>query len=44
MQRCADRDDEFERYYEYIAQNAVKRGLVKSPEEYKWYWHFERKM
>ena len=38
------REDEFERYDDYVAQNAVKRGLAKSPEGYKWYWHFDRKL
>lgn len=27
-----DRDEEFERYYEYIALNAVERGLANRPE------------
>jgi len=39
-----NREDEFERYYDYIAQNAVKRGLASTPEEYKWHWHFDRKL
>jgi REP element-mobilizing transposase RayT len=36
--------DEFERYYTYIAENAVKAGLAATPEEYRWYWHFDRKL
>ncbi len=34
------RDDaEFDEKWNYIAGNAVKRGLAKSCEEYQWYWY-----
>jgi alanine--tRNA ligase len=34
------RDDaEFDEKWDYIAGNAVKKGLAKSPEEYRWYWY-----
>ncbi|MGZ4809311.1 MAG: hypothetical protein ACXV7D_08265 [Thermoanaerobaculia bacterium] len=25
---------------EYVAQNAVRAGLVKRPEEYRWLWRW----
>jgi REP element-mobilizing transposase RayT len=36
--------DEFEHYYTYIAENAVKAGLAATPEEYRWFWHFDRNL
>ena len=36
--------DEFERYYTYIAENAVRARLAATPEEYRWYWHLDRKL
>jgi REP element-mobilizing transposase RayT len=31
-------EGEFEAKVEYIEQNPVRRGLVRSPEEYRWLW------
>jgi biotin-(acetyl-CoA carboxylase) ligase/biotin operon repressor/REP element-mobilizing transposase RayT len=32
-------DDEFSEKWNYIAQNAVKKGLVSDIQEYRWFWH-----
>jgi putative DNA methylase len=31
-------EGEFQATVEYIEQNPVRRGLVRSPEEYRWLW------
>ena len=31
-------NESLENKIEYIRQNPVRRGLVKSPEEYPWLW------
>ena len=32
------RDEDIQEYIDYIRLNPVRRGLVKSPSEYKWLW------
>jgi len=31
-------EESFQQKIEYIRQNPVRRGLVKTPEEYRWLW------
>ena len=33
------REEEFERYKEYIIMNPVRRGLVEKPDQYEWLWY-----
>jgi REP-associated tyrosine transposase len=35
-------NEKFEAALDYIRQNPVRRGLVKTPEEYRWLWTAER--
>jgi alanyl-tRNA synthetase len=37
--RIVRNDAEFDEKWNYIAGNAVEKGLADSPENYRWYWH-----